>query len=342
VISGHHLVTRARAQLPPSHPPVVFAVIDTEEEFDWRKPFDRDSVGVSAMQHIWRAQNLFEEYGICPVYVADYPVLATESSYTLLRDFADRGVADVGIHLHPWVNPPYEEKVSARNSYQANLAPDLEQRKLNILADTMEENLGKRPKIHKAGRYGAGPQTTQFLAELGIEIDLSTASGFDLSGDGGPDYSHVDASIYRIGEDDGVFGLPTTGGFMGPMRSWGPYLYNAQRQESSLHSTISRALSRFRLVERVMISPEGHSLNKLKRMTRSLISGGTRVISFSFHSPTVHPNFTPYTQSSADVEEFLMKCRLYFEFFLGELGGVSLSPEEIIKQSIFPNVEANK
>ena len=61
-------------RLPPSHPPVLMVVVDTEEEFDWSAPFDRGSTSVTAMREVWRLQAVFDEFDIVPVYVIDYPV----------------------------------------------------------------------------------------------------------------------------------------------------------------------------------------------------------------------------------------------------------------------------
>src|SRR5690606_9158651 len=108
-----------------------------------------------------------------------------------LRAWAAEGRAIVGAHLHPWVSPPHDEDVNARNSYPGNLPAALERAKLERLRDEIEARIGQRPVVYKAGRYGFGPHTADALAALGFEIDLSGCPAFDHSADGGPDYAKL-------------------------------------------------------------------------------------------------------------------------------------------------------
>jgi hypothetical protein len=333
VVLGRNLESCTRVHLPTQTQPILLVVIDTEEEFDWAQPFDRDATGVSAIDELPRGQQLFEEFEIKPVYVIDYPVASTPSSFSLLRSLHDAKRAHIGMHLHGWVSPPYNEEVSRENSYQGNLPAALEREKLAKLHATIQANFSFATQIHKAGRYGFGTHTAEHLLELGVDIDLSASPGFDHSGDGGPDYSRIDAHLYRFGPNEALFGIPTTGGFMGPLSAMAPRWFSAHSRASTIGALGASVLSKFRLAEQVMVSPEGHSLDKMQRMTRALLERGVRVITMSFHSPTLKAGCTPYTQSEADIKKFLDKCRRYFEFFKGELGGIAISPHEIKQQA---------
>ena len=48
--------------------------VDTEEEFNWDKPFTRDQHGTSHIGAIARFQTLCERSGVKPVYLVDYPI----------------------------------------------------------------------------------------------------------------------------------------------------------------------------------------------------------------------------------------------------------------------------
>jgi hypothetical protein len=114
--------------LPAESRPILTVVVDTEEEFDWSADFSRNNVAVGHLQQIERLQHVFDEFGIRPVYVVDYPVAAQDEGALPLRAIADSGRAEIGAHLHPWVTPPFEEAVNARNSYPGNLPRELEKR----------------------------------------------------------------------------------------------------------------------------------------------------------------------------------------------------------------------
>lgn len=309
--------------------PILIAVIDTEEEFDWHAGFDRNATSVSAINEVWRTQDVFDEFGIHAVYVADYPVMSTDVSCSVMRDLQNHDAVEIGIQLHPWVSPPHHEAVNDYYSYQRNLDPELERKKLQALIEVTEANLGQRPRIHKAGRYGFGPNTCNALLSLGIETDLSVAPGYDFSHDGGPDFSAIDSHLYWLGRNSQLFGIPNAGGYMGPLKRRAAHLFGARAQSSAVGRLTSRLLSRSHLAERVLLSPEGHSFDKLKRLTYTLLRDGVRVFAFSLHSTSLRPGLTPYADTAAQVLKILDRTRRYFEFFRDELGGNSTGTQGI-------------
>ena len=328
-MSVHFVRNRHPLALPEDHPPVLLVVIDTEEDFDWREPFDRGKTSVESMRHIGRVQSIFDEFGIRPIYVIDYPIASQAVGYRLLREYVEAGLATVGAHLHPWVSPPFEEEVNPYNSYPGNLTAELERSKLAHLTDTIEANLGRRPTIYKAGRYGFGPNTSRLLEHLGYQVDLSPCSAFDMGADGGPDWSEIPHTPYRFGERGELVGFPTTGAYVGWLSSLAPALYRSAQRPPLRWLRAPGILSRLGALERLMLSPEGYSLEHLKHLSRALLARGPQVLTFSFHSPSVEPGHTPYVRSESELKEFLATCRQYFEFFLGELGGATMGALEL-------------
>lgn len=157
----------------------LVVVIDTEEAFDWSRGRSRSNTAVQALRWIGRIQDIFDEYHITPVYVIDYPVASQADGYQPLQEIHSGGRCLIGAHLHPWVNPPYEEPVNAYNSFPGNLPRHLEAAKLQILGDCIGEQFGSCPVIYKAGRYGCGPHTADILEEQGYEVDLSVTPCLD-------------------------------------------------------------------------------------------------------------------------------------------------------------------
>lgn len=305
--------------------PKLVVVVDTEEEFDWSAPFDRKATAVTHMRALERFQSLCEAQGVRPAYVIDYPIATTADSARILRAIHARGACEIGAHLHPWVTPPFEEEVHAHNSYPGNLPAELERAKLVALVDAIEQALGVRPRCYKAGRYGFGPNTRRWLEELGFCVDLSFAAAFDLSRDGGPDYSRTPARPSWLGAPGGLLSLPSTGAFVG----WcaGPRLYKATLALSPLRATGIAA--RLGACERLFLSPEGYEHEHCVRLTRFLLARGVRTFQYSLHSPSVEPGHTSYVRTAADREKFFTRISRYFEFFLGELGGTVVTPSEL-------------
>ncbi|MBM4258909.1 MAG: hypothetical protein FJ147_23770 [Deltaproteobacteria bacterium] len=143
-----------RIELPADFAPILMVVIDTEEEYDWSRQVDRNNTAVSAMASVDVAQRIFDEYGIRPIYVIDYPIASQAQGFGPLVDITKSNRCQIGVHLHPWVSPPHVETVNARNSYIGNLPKELVAEKMTVLRQTIADNLGVAPVIFKAGRYG--------------------------------------------------------------------------------------------------------------------------------------------------------------------------------------------
>lgn len=324
----HSLLAPKRFErLSASHPPVLLVVIDTEEEFEWGGGFRRDRTSVEAMRDIPKLQEVFDAFGVRPTYVVDHPIATQEKGYRDLREFQDTGRAVIGTHLHPWVNPPFGEELCSRNSYPGNLPRELEREKLRVLTETIEATFGRRPTIYKAGRYGIGPHTTGILEELGYEVDLSVCPGLDFRGDGGPDFVSFPPEPYWFGA--GLLEIPCTAAFVGPLHPWGPALRKLSLTRLGRALRMKGILSRLRALDRLRVSPEGFDLAQQIACTRALLRRGVRVMNLTFHSPSATPGFSEFVRDEADQARFLGMLRSYFEFFLGEAGGIALTPLDL-------------
>ncbi len=328
-MSGQETLRRTPALLPADEPPRLLVVVDTEEEFDWGAPFDRDATTVDAMGHQSRAQALCASFGLAPTYVVDYPVAAQEAGYRPIGEWVADGAATIGAHLHPWVSPPHDEEVSVRNSFAGNLPRELEAAKLKRLSERIERSVGVRPKVYKAGRYGFGERTAAILEEQGFEVDLSANPPFDYRAEGGPDFSSFSADPYWFGERRRLLGIPGTGAYVGWLGGAAHGVYRRAASPALAWSRLPGILARLGAVDRLRLSPEGFEPPELRKLTRYLLAGGTRVLTFTYHSPSLLPGCTPYVRSSSELERFLDRFRSYFEFFFGELGGVAATPLDV-------------
>lgn len=314
-------------EFSPEARPELIVVVDTEEEFDWSKLPDPSNSSVSAIDQIGRVQDIFDEYGIVPCYVIDYPIASHTDGIENLKPILDQGRCEVGSHLHPWVNPPYDEAMSWPNTYPGNLPPELEFSKLEILTDTIEKNFAQRPTIYKAGRYGVGENTTEILRRLGYRIDLSICSAFDYRADGGPDFTSFGAKPYWFGSGREMLEIPLSGAFVGMAGAMASHVYNLSGYFDILKAR--GILSRLGIVDRLMLSPEGYQFSEHKKLTDFLIRKGVRTFTWNFHSPTVVPGMTMYTQSEREVGSFLDSFRRFFDYFFGDLNGISTTPTKI-------------
>jgi hypothetical protein len=279
--------------------PRFIVTVDTEEEFDWSGPFSRDGHGTSHMAHVDRFQALCDENGVRPAYLVDHPIVSDAQAVAILRSYVAGGRADIGVQLHPWVNPPFAEEPNVHNSYACNLPPELERAKLSALYDLICEQFGVKPQIYRAGRYGAGINTRRILRDLGIAIDTSVRPLFDYSAQGGPNYAECPLDPYWIIENK-LLELPLTTVFAGALKRVGKHLYSR-----GFETVASRGvLARTGLLERLALTPEGIPISKAIKAVDVALAAGIPILNFSFHSPSLAVGHTPYVRSEADLERF--------------------------------------
>jgi hypothetical protein len=276
---------------------IVF--VDTEEEFDWAAPFSRDARSVTAIAALPAMHARLAERGVAPCYLCDYPVVTDDPAVEVLRGVLADGRSSVGAQLHPWVNPPYDEQLSRLLSFAGNLPPALEAAKLDWLTEAITSAFGAPPRAFRSGRYGVGPATLRLLAERGYRLDTSMRAHHDYSEDGGPDFRGIGAHAFRT-EHRGMIELPLSTVFTGALRALGPWLHTAAAQVPRGRGLLAHS----GLLSRVPLTPEGVPLAEAREAVRVAIGEGSRLLSFSFHSPSLVPGCTPYVRDAADRMRF--------------------------------------
>lgn len=279
--------------------PSFLVTIDTEEEFDWSASFSRDRHGLSHLTSIEPFQKMCEESGVKPVYLIDYPVAQDGFGAELFSGWVRSGVAEVGLQLHPWVTPPFDEEVNVQNSYACNLPPELERAKLFALYELIEKKIGTNPDCYRAGRYGAGVHTPDILVELGVRVDSSVRSLFDYRFQGGPNYARCPQTPYWV-RSGSLIELPVTTLFGGAFRSMGPMLFDQVFGSDSMRSLLART----GMLERIALTPEGIPASKAIEAIDLALEAALPVLTFSFHSPSLATGNTPYVRTEQDLEEF--------------------------------------
>jgi hypothetical protein len=242
-----------------------------------------------------------------------------------LREFSERGECTIGTQLHPWVNPPFEEEETARNSFPGNLPAALERAKLVRLTELIESAFGRRPTVYRAGRYGVGAHTAGLLDELGYRADVSVRALFDYSAEGGPDFSQVRPIPYRV-PGTGLVEVPLTAAYVGTLRERGGHLFRAAGKVPRLRGLLART----DLVNRVALTPEGMPLAEVKEAVERLLDDGVQLFSVSFHSPSVEPGNTPYVRDQADLATFYAWWDGVFDLF-GRRGVTPASMDEVLR-----------
>jgi hypothetical protein len=298
------------AAFAPSFGQRFLITVDTEEEFDWTQPLTRDQHGVDHVTGLRKFQQFCEAEAVVPVYLVDWPIAQSAEAAEILRGPLAAGKAEIGVQLHPWVNPPFEEDVTQYNSYAGNLPPELEAAKFNRLRDAIEGNFGTAPLVYRAGRYGVGPHTASMLAQAGIAVDTSVRPNFDYGASGGPDFRRHPLAPYWLDLERSLLELPLTTVFWGMLRKQGDWIYPALWRAPRLRGP----LARLGLLERVPLTPEGIGVDEAIRGIDIALDDHLPVLVFSFHSPSLQPGHTPYVRTEQDLDALYDWWRRIFAY----------------------------
>lgn len=286
-------------QFAPGFAQRFLVTVDVEEEFDWSRPITRDGYSLAAIDAISDFQALCDQYGITPLYLVDWPVITDPRGKEIYGALVRQGRAEVGVQLHPWVNPPFDEPISQRNSYAGNLPAALERAKFLRLRDAIIDATGTPPIAYRAGRYGIGAETLNLLRETGIRFDTSVRSNFDYSKSGGPDFRGYPLEPYWLDRTLGIIELPVTSVYCGLLRRQGTFFSLAH-----MAGLTKSLMARGRLLERISLTPEGISVSEVLRGIDIALDDGLPILNFSFHSPSLRAGNTPYVRQTEDVAAF--------------------------------------
>jgi hypothetical protein len=321
------------ARLPPG-PPILIVSVDTEAEFDWNGPFLRTHTSVQNLCSQITAQEIFDRFNVRPIYLVDYAVATQQQGYAPLREIAQSGRCEIGSHLHPWITPPFTEELSNYTSFSQNLPAWLQKEKLARLTEAIVLCFGLQPIAYRAGRYGVGEEIAEILGSLGYKIDMSVLPGVDIRRRHGPDFRLAFDRPYWFGRSSMLLEIPLSASFTGLLahsalpRAVSVQLYDRLSRPGPLMMRLPGVFARLRLLEQITLTPEGVTLRELCRLTHALLARGHRAFVLSYHSSSLLPGNTEYVRSSSDLSRFLQTIGGYLEFFIGEIGGVSMTPGE--------------
>ena len=158
--------------------PVLFVIVDTEEEFDWSAPYSRSNRRNRDAAHRPAADVLSR--GIIPTYVVDFPV-ASQADGFAAQGVRRRGHARIGAHLHPWVNPPFAKSSPGETASGAVWARRWRPKRSRAARPDRRVVRPAAPVVYKAGRYGFGPSTASALEALDFAVDVSINPRMDYT-----------------------------------------------------------------------------------------------------------------------------------------------------------------
>lgn len=305
--------------------------IDTEEEGLWGGKYPRTGNTTANLRGLNRFQELCDRYGVLPTYLIDAPVLDDSIAVEFLRTVQDDGRGEVGAHLHPWCNPPFQPESAHEESYLCNLPEKVQREKLTWLTEAIEAKFGTRPTSFRAGRYGLDHVGAGILRELGYLVDSSVTPFIDRSNDGGPNFESATHLPYLIDAsnlctpattaidsdaDERLLEVPVSLGYSRPN-----FEFAHRVRRAAMHPWLRRMRAvgiadRLGIARLIKFSPEQASAERMRQLIDAYRRQQAPVMVLLFHSTSLMPGFSPYVRESSHLEEFFNRLEKTFEYSL--------------------------
>jgi hypothetical protein len=296
-------------------------VIHTEEEFDWSGGFNRHNTSVTHGKELTDMCVDMLNLGCCITFAMDWSFVTSEQGQNVIRFMQENYAEQVefAAHLHPWVNPPFDEQhsetdnIDEKLSYPGNLPAELEKAKLAMLTDKITELTGRRPTTYLAGRYGVGDNTYQILSELGYKVDVSVSPFADFRHQDGPDFSQFNNASFM---KSGIKCVPHSTGYISHVSAISDWLNRDTNNLNKLNnSVIGKIILRLLGVEKVRLSPEGFTAKQMQKLADSLARTGVEHFIYSFHSSTSKVGGSPYSFNQAKKDALIISNNSVLEHF---------------------------
>ena len=312
--------------------------VDTEADNEWKRSANSQ---VENIKFLPRFQALCERYNFKPTYLLTYDVVQDSEAVAILKPWQDKGQAEIGAHLHPWINPPMtkERDWEVKHHRFPHELNDYELKsKLENLTNTIRDKFHIMPKSFRAGRWGFDKRVAKELLRLNYLVDCSITPKVDWSstvgdpkGSGGPNFRDYQVAPYFLDIDDvsqkgksSLLEVPMTILFSSTFKKENFVLGNTflKLPDSFFKKVINRLFFRQKWLR---VFPNSKTKDWQKLYT-SAKQNGLPVMEFMIHSSELMPGGSPYAKDQQAVEFTYQQIEDMFKFFKKQkMQGMTLS-----------------
>jgi hypothetical protein len=291
--------------------------IDTEED-NWSN-YDSEPV-LSNIGKIPELQKLFDRYGVKPNYLISYPVATDKTAISILRGIMEDGRCEIGMHLHTWNTPPFEEEKTAKNTMLSNLDKELQYRKLESLHAKIVENFRFEPLTFRSGRWGFDKTVARNIRRLGYKVDTSVSPYSSWEKYNGPDFSERSPMPQKISIDDGrnqeewILEVPATIGFLQENFNRCNKVMKTISGTALRHFRLLGILDKLKFLNKVCLSPEPDDAEKMIGLAKSMGRNGYQVLNMFFHSTSLKHGLNHFTKTREDEVELMRRIESFLEY----------------------------
>ncbi len=177
--------------------------IDTEADNQWN---NNQACTTKNSKYLPRFQELAEKYNFKPVWLTTYEMANDNFFVNYFKDKCNKGLCEIGMHLHAWNNPPEYNLVNKTNerSYLIEYPKNIMEQKIKVLDELLTKKIGIKPVSHRAGRWTTNEDYFELLEKYGYKVDCSVTphisweNHLGQSGIKGSNYSNSPENPYFI------------------------------------------------------------------------------------------------------------------------------------------------
>ena len=190
-----------------------FITIDTEGDNQWDL---NNGISTENSKYLPRFQELAEKYNFKPIWLTNHEMANDDFFVSYMKTKQEKGLCEIGMHLHAWNNPPEFElkKINNERDYLIEYPEEIIRKKVEFLTNELTEKFGIRPISHRSGRWTTNDIYLKILKENGYRVDCSVTPNVSWkkcvgsTGVPGSDYSDCPSEYFYI--YDNLIEIPMT------------------------------------------------------------------------------------------------------------------------------------
>lgn len=305
--------------------------IDTEGDNLWEWQ-EGTPITTENAKYLPRFQELCDKYNFKPTWLCNWEMMNDPELAAFIKDNLKKQRCEVGMHLHAWNTPPQYELPGDKTSGKAYLIEypeNIMREKIEQMTRLIEEKVGERPTVHRAGRWAMNDIYFRLLKEQGYIADCSVTPSVNWEksvgqtpGFKGPNYRHEGG---EISEREGIVEIPVSTMWSHKMFIRAHFTRKGIKKEIE-HRKTGRTL---------WLRPTGRNLHEmlyLIRKKRRSLSGN--YLMFMLHSSELMPGGSPNFRTPESLEKLYGHMEIIFREIAKDYQGIGLGEYvQIIKNN---------
>jgi hypothetical protein len=280
--------------------------VDAEEEWDWSSGYRTQSRDVSNIHELERFSEACSSRDVPVTYFTNHAVLSQPQTQAVIQRLHASGMAEIGLHIHPWNTPPLAPQVAVpcRDSFLANLPRDEAIAKLDTMYKSFQESALPPPTSYRGGRYSTSPWIQEYLVHRGCIADASILPYTTWRDDGAPDFrnrSPMPVRRYCEGWPRALWEIPLTLGFTRHpwngwrrLYQWGEYTPWRQLRCIGIAERL--------FVRRIWVNLEHDLGERSADLLRFIRRTDLQHVNITLHSSSLKLGCSPYATKNEDIE----------------------------------------